>query len=77
MARARTGNSRGMGDEIERLRAKRGEQDVKFMQVADHLRDFTDLRPDDGDAVQRVAAFLADVEDLPHRHENDPDRGLG
>lgn len=66
-----------MADEIERLRDKRGEQDVKFAQVADHLRDFTDIRPDDGDAVQRVAAFLADVEDEPHRHENDPVHGLG
>jgi hypothetical protein len=66
-----------MGDEIARLRGKRGDQDVTFAQVADHLRDFTDLHPDDGDAVQRVAAFLADVEDVAHRHENDPDRGLG
>lgn len=65
-----------MGDEIARLRDKRGDQDVKFSQVADHLRDYTDLNPDDGDAVQRVAAFLADVEDVPHEHENDPERGL-
>ena len=66
-----------MGDEIERLRAKRGDENVKFAQVADHLRDLTDVRPDDGDAIQRVASFLADVEDEPHRHENDPERGLG
>jgi hypothetical protein len=65
-----------MADEIERLRAKRGDQDVKFAQVADHLRDWTDVHPDDGDAVQRVAGFLADVEDEPHTHENDPKRGL-
>lgn len=65
------------GDEIERLRSKRGDQDVKFAQIADHLRDFTDIRPDDGDTVQRVAAFLADVEDEPHWHEDDPDHGLG
>jgi Family of unknown function (DUF6104) len=65
-----------MSDEIERLRAKRGDQDVKFSQVADHLHDYVDTRPDDGDAVQRLAAFLADVEDVPHRHENDPQRGL-
>ena len=66
-----------MGDEIERLRHKRGDQDVKFAQVADHLRDFTDIRPDDGVVVQRVAAFLADVEDEDHSHEADPERGLG
>jgi len=63
-------------NEIERLRDKRGEQDVKFSQVADHLRDFSDMCPDAGDVVQRVAAFLADVEDEPHEHENDPERGL-
>ena len=63
-------------DQIERLRDKRGDQDVKFAQIADHLHDYTDLRPDDGDAVQRVAAFLADVEDFPHEHQNDPQRGL-
>lgn len=66
-----------MADEIERLRDKRGDQDVKFAQVADHLRDFTDITPDDGDAVQRVAAFLADVEDEPHEHDADPVHGLG
>jgi Family of unknown function (DUF6104) len=66
-----------MGDEIERLRVKRGDEDVKFAQIADHLRDFTDLRPDDGDLVQRLAAFLADVEDEPHDHEADRDHGLG
>ena len=66
-----------MGDEIERLRAKRGDEDVKFAQIADHLRDFTDIRPDDGDVIQRVAAFLADVEDEPHDHDADADHGLG
>jgi len=65
-----------MADEIERLRDKRGEQDVKFAQVADHLRDFTDINPDDGDAIQRVAAFLADVEDEPHSHDGDAEHGL-
>jgi hypothetical protein len=66
-----------MGDEIRRLRDKRGDQDVKFSQIADHLQDYTDIKPDHGDVVQQVAAFLADVEDLDHQHENDPDRGLG
>jgi len=66
-----------MGDEIERLRAKRGEEEVKFAQVADHLRDFTDMGPDDGDVIQRLAGFLADVEDQPHDHDADRDHGLG
>lgn len=64
-------------DEIERLRDKRGEQDVKFAQVADHLRDYADRRADDGAVVQRLAAFLADVEDVAHDHDADPHRGLG
>jgi hypothetical protein len=66
-----------MADEIERLRSKRGDEDVKFAQVADHLRDFTDMRPEDGDVVQRLAGFLADVEDDPHDHDADAERGLG
>jgi hypothetical protein len=65
-----------MGDEIERLRGKRGDQDVTFAQVADHLRDFTDIRPDDGDVVQRLAGFLADVEDEEHDHDGDREHGL-
>jgi hypothetical protein len=64
-------------DEIQRLRDKRGDQDVTFANVADHLRDFTDINPDDGNVVQRLAAFLADVEDEDHSHDADPDRGLG
>jgi hypothetical protein len=64
-------------DEIDRLRRKRGDEDVKFAQIADHLRDYTDISPDDGDVVQRLAAFLANVEDEPHDHDGDPDPGLG
>jgi len=66
-----------VGDEIERLRDRRGEQKVSFADVADHLRDYTDAHPGDGDVVQRLAGFLADVEDLDHEHDADPQRGLG
>lgn len=65
-----------MADAIERLRDKRGAEDVTFADVADHLRDYTDLHPDEGGAVQRIAAFLADVEDVPHDHEADAEHGL-
>ena len=66
-----------MDDDIERLRNKRGEQSVKFSDVADHLRDYTDRHADDRAVVERLAAFLADVEDRPHDHAEDPNRGLG
>lgn len=65
-----------MADEIERLRDKRGAEEVRFGQVADHLRDYTDMNPDHGDVVQRLAGFLADVEDEPHDHDADAEHGL-
>jgi hypothetical protein len=66
-----------MADSIERLRAARGDQRVSFSDVADHLRDYADHHVDDLAVVQQLAAFLADVEDRPHDHDEDPDRGLG
>lgn len=65
-----------MGDDIERLRVKRGDESVTFEQVADHLRDYVERRHEDTDAVGRLAGFLADVEDVPHDHDKDPARGL-
>jgi hypothetical protein len=66
-----------VGDEIERLRAKRGDENVTFEQVADHLRDYIGRRAEDSSAVDRLAGFLADVEDIPHDHDKDARRGLG
>lgn len=65
-----------MGDEIERLRAKRGNENVTFEQVADHLRDYVARRHEDRSAIDRVAGFLADVEDIPHDHDKDARHGL-
>jgi hypothetical protein len=45
--------------------------------VADHLHDYADRHPDDAAVVERIAGFLADVEDVPHDHDKDPTRGLG
>lgn len=39
--------------------------------------DYADRNEDDGTVVHRLAAFLADVEDRPHDHADDPNRGLG
>jgi hypothetical protein len=72
----RAGYIPAVTDEIEYLRRKRGDQNVTFAQVADHLHDFVDRVPTDRDAIQRLGRFLADVEDIDHSHENDHTRGL-
>jgi Family of unknown function (DUF6104) len=62
---------------IDRLRAKRGSEQVTFADVADHLVDFAEREPECGDAIDRLAHFLAGVEDVDHDHGADPERGLG
>lgn len=66
-----------VGDSIEHLRDKRGDQQVTFADVADHLHDYVDRNPADASVVQRLAEFLATVEDVDHAHERHPTRGLG
>lgn len=63
-------------DGIRALRRGRGEQSVSFSDVADHLFDYAERNPADASAVQRIAWFLTEVEDLDHDHDLDPDRGL-
>lgn len=63
-------------DGIDRLRAARGDEQVTFGDVADHFVDFVDRDPAARDVVDRLAAFLAEVERVDHAHENDPHRGL-
>ena len=65
-----------MSDQIEFLRSKRGDQQVTFADVADHLHDYVDRSPRDCEVVQQLAEFLARVEDVDHKHERDPRRGL-
>ena len=65
-----------MADQIEYLRRKRGSERVTFADIADHLHDFADRRPDYRGTVQQLAAFLADVEDVDHDHEAAETRGL-
>lgn len=64
-------------DPIERLRAKRGDEQVSFANVADHMRDYVDRHPLDTAVVLRLADFFAAVEDVSHDHDADPLRGLG
>jgi hypothetical protein len=61
---------------IDTLRAKRGAEQVTFGNVADHLVDFAERNPEQAETVDRLARFLAGVEDVDHDHGADPDRGL-
>lgn len=54
---------------VERLRRKRGDEQVTFADIADHLDDFVAREPGSGEAVDALAMFLAGVEDAEHEHE--------
>jgi hypothetical protein len=56
-------------DGVRQLRDKRGEEDVSFNDVADHVEDFVRRDPGSRDTLDRFAAFLARVEDVHHDHE--------
>jgi hypothetical protein len=58
-------------DGVGQLRDKRGDQEVTFADVADHVEDFVRRHPDVGPALDRFAAFLAGVEDVDHEHEGE------
>lgn len=65
-----------MSDGIRMLRSSRGPQHVTFSEVADHLFDYIERNPSDRAAIHQFATFLALVEQTPHDHDADPDRGL-
>ena len=65
-----------MGDGVELLREKRGEEEVTFGNVADHLNDYADRHPDGREVIEDFARFIANVEDIDHQHEKRPTRGL-
>ena len=55
---------------IEELEERRGEEQVSMAWLAERLRDFVDLNPGFDVAVDRLASFLArldDEDDLPAR----------
>jgi Family of unknown function (DUF6104) len=56
-------------DGVQRLRDRRGEERVSFNDVADHLEDFVDREPGSRGTVDRIASFLAGVEDVDHEHD--------
>ena len=61
---------------VETLRSKRGDEEVTFDNVADHLIDFVVRHPGAQGTIDRLALFLANVEDRHHEHEQHPARGI-
>jgi hypothetical protein len=62
---------------VDRLRALRGNEQVTFNEVADHLGDFVERHPHAHEEVDNLAAFLAAVERKPHRHDVGVTSSLG
>ena len=48
---------------IEELEQRRGEEDVSLAWVAERLREFVDLNPDVEAVVERLATWLARLDD--------------
>lgn len=48
---------------LEELERRRGDEDVTFVWLAEQLRVYVDLHPDDEGAVERVATWLARLDD--------------
>lgn len=65
-----------MQDGIGLLRDKRGEQEVTFADVCDHLVDFGRRSPEHARAIEAFAVFLANVEDVDHDHRDGDDATL-
>jgi hypothetical protein len=58
-------NLKGVGLLIDR----RGSEEVRFSQVADHLVDFAARRPQVAPIIDELGRYLADVELRPHDHD--------
>jgi hypothetical protein len=48
---------------IEELQARRGEEEVSLAWLADRLSEFTDAHPEFETAVERLATWLARLDD--------------
>ncbi len=48
---------------IEELESRRGDEQVSFSWLAERLRDFVDLNPDFETATERLATWLARLDD--------------
>jgi hypothetical protein len=56
---------------IEELREARGEEQVTFSDIADHLMDALERRPDAASEIGMVARYLKDVEERGHDHHDE------
>jgi hypothetical protein len=65
-----------MTDRITRLRLDRGDQQVTFAEIADHLFDYGERFPEHREAVEGIAGFFVAVEAIPHDHDADAQRGV-
>jgi len=54
---------------MEILKEKRGTEQVTFKDVVDHLADYAGRFPSDAAVVDKIARFLAGVEDIDHEHD--------
>ncbi|WP_372734107.1 DUF6104 family protein [Nocardioides sp.] len=50
---------------IEELSSRRGEEEVTFAWLAERLSEFTDIHPDFEVPVERLATWLARLDDDP------------
>jgi hypothetical protein len=50
---------------IEELEARRGDEQVAVAWLAERLRDFVDTHPDFETAIDRLASWLARLDDEP------------
>jgi len=48
---------------IEELQSRRGDEEVTLAWLADRLQEFTDLNPEFETAVERLATWLARLDD--------------
>ena len=48
---------------IEELEKRRGDEEVTLAWLADQLRTYVDVHPDDENAIERFATWLARVDD--------------
>jgi hypothetical protein len=56
-------------DGVQELERRRGSEDVKFRQVADHLVDFVARHPEHRAVIDQLGRYLAEVESRDHDHD--------
>ena len=59
-------------DGIKLLTERRGSEQVTFKDITDHMADYLDRFPDEEHPVDKLAKFLAGVEDIDHDHSVRP-----